>query len=311
MTTGEILDRTFNQYRQNFQLFVAIGMVPAMMWFISNAFFLLMAKLQPRSHAGFSRNAVMLSGATLLIGFTIYLCGAAISHGAISYAVSAIHLGRSTGFSESYRRVRGKFLRILNVAISVFIRIFGTCLLIILGVASFTLIPGMRGNAAAGALIAILFFLAMIASVWLMARMAARYAFSVAACVLEDLPARAAIKRSVVLSKGSVGRILAIYILFTLVNGAFAFAISLPFQIAVVSAKSEVARVVLALGNNLASSVLAAVVGPLVTIAITLMYYDERVRKEAFDLNYMMEMLDGPASQPSKSAAASSGPLTA
>lgn len=34
--------------------------------------------------------------------------------------------------------------------------------------------------------------------------------------------------------------------------------------------------------------------GPLATIAMSLVYYDERVRKEAFDLQLMMAALDGP-----------------
>jgi hypothetical protein len=35
--------------------------------------------------------------------------------------------------------------------------------------------------------------------------------------------------------------------------------------------------------------------GPLATIGIALVYYDERVRKEAFDLQLMMSSLDPPA----------------
>jgi hypothetical protein len=38
-------------------------------------------------------------------------------------------------------------------------------------------------------------------------------------------------------------------------------------------------------------------VGPLVTIAFSLVYYDERVRKEAFDLQLMMTTLDVPGLQ--------------
>jgi hypothetical protein len=34
-------------------------------------------------------------------------------------------------------------------------------------------------------------------------------------------------------------------------------------------------------------------VGPLMTIGFSLLYYDERVRKEAFDLQLMMSTLDG------------------
>jgi hypothetical protein len=38
-------------------------------------------------------------------------------------------------------------------------------------------------------------------------------------------------------------------------------------------------------------------VGPLATIAFSLVYYDERVRKEAFDLQLMMTTIDAPALQ--------------
>jgi hypothetical protein len=35
-----------------------------------------------------------------------------------------------------------------------------------------------------------------------------------------------------------------------------------------------------------------AIVTPIMTIAIALVYYDERTRKEAFDLQHMMHQLD-------------------
>lgn len=311
MTTGEILDRTFNLYRQNFLMFVAIGLVPAVMWFLSNSFFLVTTRLQPRSHTGFSASTALISGIILIVAFIVYFCGIAISHGAVSYAVSAIHLGRSTGFGDSYRRIKGKYLRVLNVVLSVGIRIFGTMVLIILVIMCTALVPGMRGNEAAQVMVGLLAIIGIPIGVFLMVRLSAKYALSVPACVLEDLPAGKAIKRSAGLSKGSVGRILAVYILFLIVNTAFAFAVAIPFQMAALATKSETARLTLALGNNLGSSLVSAVIGPLATIAMTLIYYDERVRKEAFDLNYMMEMLDGPTPQQANSAAASSGPLPA
>jgi hypothetical protein len=42
-----------------------------------------------------------------------------------------------------------------------------------------------------------------------------------------------------------------------------------------------------------------AVLGPIMTIGLTLVYYDERVRKEAFDLEHMMRQLDGMGPMPS------------
>jgi hypothetical protein len=45
--------------------------------------------------------------------------------------------------------------------------------------------------------------------------------------------------------------------------------------------------------SAIASFVSQCLVGPLATIAFSLLYYDQRVRKEAFDLQHMMETLDG------------------
>jgi hypothetical protein len=44
----------------------------------------------------------------------------------------------------------------------------------------------------------------------------------------------------------------------------------------------------------LGSFVISSLIGPLLTIALALVYYDERVRKEGFDLEHMLEQL-GPA----------------
>jgi len=43
---------------------------------------------------------------------------------------------------------------------------------------------------------------------------------------------------------------------------------------------------------------------PLATIAFSLLYYDLRVRKEAFDLQLMMDTLDGAQSAPGTSTQA-------
>jgi hypothetical protein len=41
-----------------------------------------------------------------------------------------------------------------------------------------------------------------------------------------------------------------------------------------------------------------AVTGPILLIALVLCYYDTRIRKEAFDLQFMMSSLDRPAPAP-------------
>jgi hypothetical protein len=47
--------------------------------------------------------------------------------------------------------------------------------------------------------------------------------------------------------------------------------------------------------DYLAGFIVGVLTGPLATIGIALVYYDERVRKEAFDLQLMMSSLDTPS----------------
>jgi hypothetical protein len=50
-----------------------------------------------------------------------------------------------------------------------------------------------------------------------------------------------------------------------------------------------------------------ALAGPVTTIALVLVYYDQRVRKEAFDLQLMMEAVGQAAPAPPAAAAPSIG----
>lgn len=132
---------------------------------------------------------------------------------------------------------------------------------------------------------------AFVAALFWGVRLFARYSLAVPACVVEDIKARAAIKRSVFLSKGSVGKILAIYVLVLVINLVVAFGVAIPIQMALFAAKTTLIKTMMTVLQEIGSFVVGSVVGPLVTIALSLVYFDERVRKEAFDIQYMMQFL--------------------
>ena len=130
----------------------------------------------------------------------------------------------------------------------------------------------------------------------------ARYSLAVPACVLENVPARQAIRRSSALTKGSILRILLIYILAGIISMALAYLLLSPTIILVAmnaasaaASKGQVNPVStpILLWNYIGEFLASAIAGPIATIAIALVYYDERIRKEAFDLQYMMEAIDG------------------
>jgi len=118
---------------------------------------------------------------------------------------------------------------------------------------------------------------------------------AVPALVLEDCSPTAAIGRSMDLTKGQWGRIFLIFALFILLSMVALLILEFPFSIAqaILLKQGEQSSVLAAL-SQLGNSMASVLVGPLGTIAFALVYYDVRVRKEAFDLQVMMAAL-GPA----------------
>ena len=295
MSTGEILDRTFALYRRNFKLFAGISAVPGAFYFLFSLLMLLVSTGNPwASKSGATGAAALVaSSVSAFIGLIAYLISTAVSQAATAFAVSAVHLEKPTTIGECYARVKGRYGRMVNVIISVYLRVFGVIILSYLALFSVLLIPGItRGSESSPfvvAIVGIVAFIGIIVGIVLGIRLFARYSLAVPACALEDLKARPAMKRSVFLTKGSVGKILAIYILVVLITMAVSFAVTLPLIGFVAAAKTTLAKTLLTILQEFATFIVTAVVGPLATIALSVVYYDERVRKEAFDIQYLME----------------------
>jgi len=295
MSTGEILDRTFNLYRNNFVLFAGIATLPPAFLLAINVIQAAMGATRashPRS-AGLGVGLVAAGGIGILIGYIAYLVGLAVAQAATVFAVSAVHLGRTTTIGESYHRVKGRYGRVVNVIVSVGIRAFGPALILFLALVALTLIPGGPGvGRAASALMGIGFVIGMLAAGVLAIVLYVRYSLAVQACVLEEIKAKDAIKRSVVLSRGGRGRIFVIYVLMVVMTYIVVFVFLIPATfLAALVAKGSPAVAILATG--LATFLAGALAGPIATIALSLVYFDQRVRKEAFDLQLMMAAVDG------------------
>jgi hypothetical protein len=131
----------------------------------------------------------------------------------------------------------------------------------------------------------------LLASRWLLA-----WSLVVPVTVLEGGGLRATMRRSRTLTAGRRGRIFGIYLLIFLLTYAVGILFQTPyFILAGVGVFSRhvnhgsLTIIVSAVGSFLSTSF----VGPLLEIAFTLIYYDERVRKEGFDLQLMMSNLEG------------------
>ncbi|MGZ4815869.1 MAG: hypothetical protein ACXVZV_10690 [Terriglobales bacterium] len=305
MSTGELLDRTFSLYKRHFLLFVGIAVPAPAIYLVvqlTTAGITQFGATSGVSSSRFNTTAIVGLVVTVLVAVLGWMLGLALTHAATILAVSAVHLGRPTSVRESYAGLKGRYGRIVNVFLSVAVRVFGGSILLYMAA---VMVAALAVGAAAtlgtiatvvGVIVALA---AVIAAIILAISLFVRYSLAIQACVVEDIPAKQSLKRSIFLAKGSRNRILTVYILFAVIN--FAIVLTLAFGLGALAAATKSVQVITAT-NALSTFMAGVLTGPLATVAMSLVYYDERVRKEAFDLQLMMAALDGPQASAAASA---------
>jgi hypothetical protein len=293
MSTGQLLDRTFALYRKNFMLFVGIAALGPAAYL---AFQLLTIGSAALPGATPQRSGVAIAslGIGFFVGFLVMLAGWAISQAATVRAVAAVHLGREITIGGAYKALRGRLWRVLGVFISVILLVgfSAAVIMLIAGVMGSLAVVGGAQAGKAGAIAGGVFAVAAAVVAALLAiTIYVRYSLAIQACVVEDLPVIASLKRSAVLSKGARTRVLTIYFIFAILS----FVIGAVLAVLATGVSTLLHSPILAMILlYLSSFVSGSLTGPLATIGISLLYYDERVRKEAFDLQLMMASLDVP-----------------
>lgn len=268
MTLGQVLDTTFSLYKRNFWLFVGITSIPflAVLILQVGAAALQLSRPAPQPASPALASGAIVGGIVFLLAYFL-LAGAA--QAATIFAVSDLYLGRAATVRGSFRKVGGKAFRVILVLLLVGLTVGVGFLLLI--------IPGI-----------ILF---------------CRTAVAVPASMLEDTKAVGSIERSMQLTKGFAMQIFLIFLLVWVLSYLALLIFQVPFaylQGATAQARQTLVFGMLAL-QHLSSFLSNVLVGPIGTIAFSLMYYNLRVRKEAFDIQHLMNSL--PAS-PSQGAAA-------
>jgi hypothetical protein len=285
MSTGEVLDRSFAIYRRHFSLFLGIAAVTHL---VSLAYQLLTIKsATPHArHLGTYYLHLGLSWAFSTVVLTI-------SQAATVKAVAAVHLGEMTSVWAAYKGLRGRMRSVFGVLAYVFL-IAGLATAALVFVAAIILgmllvASGSGGAVRSQAANAVIGFGVVGGVLATFVMVYARYALAIQACVVENLSAWAAMKRSVLLSKGGRLRIAAVYLVFVILSLTAILALTWLAGLAGRPWHSRIGSLIL---NDVSAFLAGSLTGPLVTIGISLLYYDERVRKEAFDLHLMLSSLE-------------------
>lgn len=228
----------------------------------------------------------------------VYWIVYAVAEAATTYAVAEEYMGRHSTIREAYGKFRGRFWRAIGVTLSMYIR---TLLLIILfvllavGAGAALAVVMNQASVSAKPTVALIPIGLTIGGFALGLLFSARYTLSLSAVLLEDIEGRAAIRRSVQLSRGRTGQIFVAILLGVVVSYAAAVLFQRPFYlgIALMGATGHLPNwLILAL--SVSGTIRHTIAAPLLMIVLVLCYYDLRIRKEGFDMQHMMTSLPEP-----------------
>ncbi len=262
---GTLLDNTFDIYRRNFLLFVGISAIPSGILLLLKLAWMglvVAAKDTTIIHASpWVEVSVVLAAVG---GWFATLFVSSIVTAATTLGVSDVYLDRPTSIQACFSRIADKAFRVVYVSFVVGLIVgFGTLLCII---------PGIY---------------------WL-----GKYGVAIPAVVLEDITGRQALDRSSHLTHDAIGRVIVVALLTSIIT--IAMALLLDAGVSGLTVVFHQARILTgAAAQEITSTIIEILFGPISAIALTLVYYDQRVRKEAFDIEHMMTLMGVPKDLPS------------
>lgn len=300
MNLGELFDAAFSLYRRNFVLIAAISAIVQVPYAVV-AFVLYQAanyaglqdqlqnaqqslsnpaqpltqeQLQPILNA--LGPILLISAILALISIFLVL---PLAEAATTRAVSDRYLDRPASIGSSYRAALGRLGPLVLQSL-----ILGLGIAVLLAAAFALTVVLAAALGAAGIALILLVWLAAAA---LMLVVYVRTSLAAPAIVLERLSGWRGLVRSWNLVSGLFWRLLGIRLLLGLITGIISAIVVFIISFAGVGLDTN-ARFIL---QEIASAFAAVFVSPITYIAVTLLYYDARIRKEGFDIEMLAQTL--------------------
>jgi hypothetical protein len=282
MQLGEILDGSFNIYRRHFGLFMRLSL--ALIWLPSAAGIYMQVRF---SNSPFEILNVLEqhTGTSVLLGLlliVVWTTGGLLLKAGTIRIISDSYLGQEPQLGAALRFGVSKILPLLLVTLS------KNLLLILLPGVGGLLIALMVMVGKVAGISGLLAFLGVIGLGWFVVWVACGYGTTTPIVVLEDLASSFdAFGRSWELTRGARGKV------FGTVVVAWLISQFLPQMVV-----GGISGALGAAGNTslqpafvVVASLMGIVLAPILPCAITLLYYDLRVRREGFDLQILSEQM--------------------
>ena len=289
LSTGEVLDRTFQIYRSRFALFAGLALLPAAVGVVMSAIRLLYAaQLNTHVHVGAALyRAQIFSGSLSLVSVLISTVLYGITQAATTWAVSAVYLGDAASIKSAYGVAFRHWFRYTVIVLRQTWAVVWLPLVFVIAAIMISVATKAHRGALAWlvVLVLVLALLSFIYGVWAYIRIS----LAVPAAVVESLQVRSAVRRSAQLL---ASRKVRIFLLLLLLIALYMVVATIESPLLILAMRARGTEAFVTQGINLAVSFVAAtLIGPVGAIGLCLFYFDERVRREGFDIEWMMRKI--------------------
>jgi hypothetical protein len=282
LTLGELLDRTFSLYRSRFWLFCGIAAIASALELVIGG--IGRVAVHRFTHQPTTLYSAIL-GITYVAGF-IYFFAHCIAQAATTSAMSDVYLGKPASIGSAFRAISGKWYAWIGIgwwqiwsASWIFMALFIP--FVVLAALKINMgVGGVAGNVGL-VLLGILFVIAAMAY-GVIAYI--RNSLAIPAKVSEGMSVRKAMRRSKDLAAGAKGRIFTVWLIVYAMN-MVAGVLQMPLSFLAIRGGTHI---VTEMSILLITFLAHAVVPPVASIGLCLVYFDQRVRREAFDLEFLL-----------------------
>jgi len=310
MSVGDILDQAIRIYRRNFVplvIIVAIISLPYValqlaITLLTNPFTLGFSQTSQSFDPDAINTGMLLAGQLLSLGLALaYGVAVVFQCGALTAFVSEKFLGRAISVREAYGRAFRRWLALL-IAVVLLSLIFGA---VISAMCGLWLVPvmgisalgaGLDNSSSAAFGVVTLMLCCLVGPALAVAIfLGVRWGFFVQAIVLEDYNSSGGLGRSWKLVKGSFWR--AFFVIAALALLVFVLNLGLYLLTLTLAALIQ-SSTALDILSSVSRQLINIIFTPLQFAALTILYYDLRIRKEGFDLQMQMQQLPQAAPLP-------------
>ena len=257
---GEILDTAVALYRARFRKLTLVAATVVIPVQVLSALVLLSAQPESYDHLNvtgsvsprYDANSVLLGVTAFIVITVLSLLATAFVVAVCTRIVADAYIDRESGAAEAVRAVRPRLFAVIGLTILV--TICNGIGLLFCGI---------------GILVPLTLF-----------------AVAIPALILEGISVSAAISRSVNLTKSNAGHVLGVVLVARLLVSVLSFGLAALVLLLLRSGSSVVSSVI---GQSIANAIAGILTTPFVATATVALYFDLRIRNEAFDVQLLMQ----------------------